>query len=320
MEDLDAAKATFVDVWASSDYTNVLSLKHILNTNFLGEETAWTEYMQRCDRRIKEVDPRKRWAAAETELYGKTKSKYWFFGEEPAQWTKPLPENLWSQGTGQCTAFAVRVNQSLNIGGTYNEYPRQHRNASKMDSASKATIIIDAGYGEAFQLQDGESKDACTNVLGKVKWRGTDPVEVASHEEAMNCCLNQLVKKGRYALVLHRKPIVDTEMTFGANTTFSGPHQALRLQEPTENGQVTVHLIIFGASGSPTDKEDCLNLLSTHLRSLGTAPGAVRSALCAEIINIFEQASSHWGNPKLAVPVEVADSNDKLRAWPFPEF
>jgi hypothetical protein len=55
----------------------VLSLKYILYTDFPGEETAWTEYMQRCDSRIQEPDPMKRWEAAQNVLYKKSNAKYW---------------------------------------------------------------------------------------------------------------------------------------------------------------------------------------------------------------------------------------------------
>ncbi|RYN30735.1 hypothetical protein AA0114_g12236 [Alternaria tenuissima] len=165
MNDLDAAKDASVKIWESSDYTNLLSLHHILSTNFPNANSAWEEHMQRCDRLLSKADPETRWDLA-TKALGKNNGKLW--GDEKPEWNDELPSWLWEQGIGLCTAFAIAANQSSKIEATYNEYKGKHRNATKADVANNSAIVIDSGRGEAFHLKDDETSGDWVNTAGKV--------------------------------------------------------------------------------------------------------------------------------------------------------
>jgi hypothetical protein len=133
-------------------------------------------------------------------------------------------------------AFAIAANQSSKIEATHNEYKGKHRNATKTDIANNSAIVIDSGRGEAFQLKAEETSGDWVNTAGKVVWKDMIPIDVASHQDAMKLCLDQLYRKGRYVLILHRTPVKDSHGTFGAVTMFSGLHRAWRLQEPATPG------------------------------------------------------------------------------------
>jgi hypothetical protein len=118
-----------------------------------------------------------------------------------------------------------------------------------------------------------------------------NPIEVASHEEAMRLCLDQLYRKERYIFILHRKPVVESQGQFGSATMFSGLHRACRLQEPAPDKTVSIRYVSFGG-GSLEDKEMCYKVVSGHMMSLRSLSGYVRERLFAEVMEIFTQALS----------------------------
>lgn len=146
-----------------------------------------------------------------------------------------------------------------------------------------------------------------------------DPIEVASHQDAMKLCLDQLYRKGRYVLILHRKPVEDNHGTFGAVTMFSGLHRAWRLQQPANPGFVSIRYVVFGG-GSPQQKETCHDFVSEHLETLQSSEGDMRDKTVSHVLEIFAQAAQLWGNPMLSLRAELLDDSKVLRAWPSPRF
>jgi hypothetical protein len=53
----------------------------------------------------------------------------WFkgLGMEKPVWEQIMPEELWKDGNGLCTSFAISVNTMSKIGATYIEYKGTHR-------------------------------------------------------------------------------------------------------------------------------------------------------------------------------------------------
>jgi hypothetical protein len=278
--------------------------------------------MRRCDELVKGDDPIARWESA-VKLLGGKKGK--LFGGEKPEWNDPLPKHLWSQGTGQCTSFSVAINQLSGIGAEYVEYQATHRLANKIDSQNSA-LIIDSGRTYAFQLDSGKQIENWENRDGKVYFqsgnKSLEPMKVTSHEEAMKLCLDQLFRKGRYLLILHRGPVVDGCGTWGAITMFSAFHRALKLQEPTQDGLCRIQYLVFGQGGTK-DLDVRVKHLDSQLELLLSVVAGedVGFRLRSEVQDIVAQSSKLWGNPRLSL-VETLENKDgkTLRLWPVARF
>jgi hypothetical protein len=135
----------------------------------------------------------------------------------------------------------------------------------------------------------------------------------------MKLCLDQLFRKGRYVLILHRTPVKDGQGTFGAVTMFSGLHRAWRLQEPANPGFVSIRYIVFGG-GSQQQKNTCHDVVCQHLQTHQSFRGDMRDRLVSHVLEIFAQAAQLWGNPMLSLRAELLDDGKVLRAWPGPRF
>lgn len=81
-------------------------------------------------------------------------------------------------------------------------------------------------------------------------WEGRverhEPIEVASHQNAMKLRLDQLYWKEPYVLILHHTAVEDSQRRLGSVTVFSGLHRAWRLQEPATGGNVAIRYVVFG--------------------------------------------------------------------------
>jgi hypothetical protein len=73
-----------------------------------------------------------------------------------------------------------------------------------------------------------------------------NPIEVASHQNAMKLRLDQLYSKGPYVLILHHTAVEVSQRRLGSVTVFSGLHRAWRLQEPATGGNVAIRYVVFG--------------------------------------------------------------------------
>jgi len=120
------------------------------------------------------------------------------FGDVTPAWTEPLPHHLWTSGIGLCTSFAIATNENARIDPAYIRYSATHRIASKSDE-TKSVVVIDSGPGHAFGLAEGEIIGNWENRSGKVWWRNggkmIEPVNIATAEDAMKPCLDQLWKR-----------------------------------------------------------------------------------------------------------------------------
>jgi hypothetical protein len=56
------------------------------------------------------------------------------------------------------------------------------------------------------------------------------------------------------------------------------------------------------------------------MMSLRSPSGDVRERLFAEVMEIFAQALSLWGNPRLSLAEMIIDDGKVLREWPSPKF
>jgi hypothetical protein len=200
-----------------------------------------------------------------------------------------------------------------------------HRMASKSDEA-KSALIIDSGRGYVFELSDKEMVSNWENRSGKVWYQSSgkmiEPVTIETPEEAMKLCLDQLYKKGRYLLILHRGPVVNGCGTWGAITMFSAFHRAFKLQGPTQNGVCRIQYLVFG-QGSTKDLDVCVKQLDSQLELLLSVVAGedVGFRLRSEVQDIVAQSSKLWGNPRLSL-VETSENKDgkALRLWPVPRF
>ncbi|KAB2107033.1 hypothetical protein AG0111_0g4729 [Alternaria gaisen] len=160
-----------------------------------------------------------------------------------------------------------------------------------------------------------ESSD-CTNHLSLHHIIATNfPTAKSAWEDYMELCLDQLYRKARYVLILHRTPVKDSYGTFGAVTMFSGLHRAWRLQEPTTPGFVSIRYIVFGG-GSQQQKEICHNVVSQHLETLQSSEGEMRDRVVSRVLEVFAQATQLWANPMLSLRAELLVDGKVLRAWP----
>ncbi|KAI4609586.1 uncharacterized protein J4E87_011044 [Alternaria ethzedia] len=319
MTDLEAAQSAYEQVWASSDYTNVLNARYILATAMPAATQPWREFLRRCDQLLENVDPNTRWDLA-GKLLGKKNGK--LFGDVKPAWTEPLPPYLWTSGIGLCTSFAIATNGHASIDAAYIEYPAAHRIASKSDE-SQSAVVIDSGPGYAFELAEGESISNWENRSGNVWWRNggkmIKPVNIATAEEAMKLCLDQLWKKCRCLLVLHRGPVVDACGTWGAMTMFSGFHRAFRLQETARDGFVSIRYIVF-SKGSLEDLDDCMAILTDWMMLRRPLMEETAKRLLSEMLELFSDASDLWGSPRVSIAERVADDGKAHRSWPDAKF
>lgn len=141
------------------------------------------------------------------------------------------------------------------------------------------------------------------------------PTAKSAWEDYMELCLDQLYRKARYVLILHRTPVKDSHGTFGAVTMFSRLHRAWRLQEPTILGFVSIRYIVFGG-GSQQQKEICYNVVSQHLETVQSSEGEMRDRVVSRILEVFAQATQLWGNPMLSLRAELLVDGKVRHAWP----
>ncbi|RYN16613.1 hypothetical protein AA0115_g12265 [Alternaria tenuissima] len=112
----------------------------------------------------------------------------------------------------------------------------------------------------------------------------------------------------------HRKA-TKTDIANNSATMFSGLHRAWRLQEPATPGFVSIRYIVFGR-GSQQQKEICHNVVSQHLETVQSSEGEMRDRVVSRVLEVFAQATQHWGNPMLSLRAELLVDGKVLRAWP----
>ena len=139
-----------------------------------------------------------------------------------------------------------------------------------------------------------------------------EPQDVNDHQEAMKLCLAQDLAQGRYPILLENQ-----QGTWGNTTIFSPFHSAFRLQEAAHDEFCTYRYSSFTMDNGE-DERECFRTSFECLEPMVKRDVGV--PLVNEVMEIFQQATIHWGLPQLSAIGSLDNGSGRaIHAWPKPE-
>lgn len=168
----ERANATYLALWKTSAYSNLVMMDYIIEKKFASARRPWLSFLEECDAKIppstsQEARDRDhdRWTASNKAISNK-KTK--LFGNDQPIWDDEIPERLWAGGNGLCTSFAIAVDHELAFEANLVAY-EGHRAAH--NAADKRVIVLDSAARHAFELLDGAEEATWANTAGIVTWK-----------------------------------------------------------------------------------------------------------------------------------------------------
>ncbi|CAI6290202.1 unnamed protein product [Periconia digitata] len=103
------AEAEYIRTWSNSDYTNLVMIEYILRQIYK-TENPWEYFFRAVD---DEVSGESRWSNATAKIEDTNPQFFTKIASEPT-WESDIPSDLWQNGNGLCTSFAIWLEDCSN--------------------------------------------------------------------------------------------------------------------------------------------------------------------------------------------------------------